>query len=196
MDTNLSLSATVDSGSLTHALSEDVRVNRFVKSAGGLVLAVVALVVAAAGIRAQPAEAATGKLSWQQVQVRSSAFPALSVISALACPSTAECFAAGFGRISDRQGVFILRSKRTGSTWRRILLPSGLGLSRGRLDALACPSTSECFAAGSGGIKRHSGPVLLTTADGGGSWQDVTLPSGLGLSRGRLDALACPSTSE
>lgn len=98
-------------------------------------------------------------------------------LTAIACPSTSDCWATS-------SGGSIISTNDGGSSWTTETVPSGIA----SLAAIACPNTSQCFAAGS---TSNGSPLMLATANGGASWSTQTLPSSVS----SVTAIACPSST-
>ncbi len=113
----------------------------------------------------------------------------------VACPSTGNCFAVGSGADGTTSQAVILATTNGGATWTSQSYPSGLGLSDGELVSISCPTISVCFVVGWGNKSSTDGAVILATTNGGATWTSQSYPSGLGLSSGFLQGLACPSSS-
>src|ERR1017187_314861 len=73
----------------------------------------------------------------------------------------------------------------SGSTWTTQTVPSGTSY----LNAIACPSTTTCYAVGEN--NSNSGAIILATTNSGSTWTTQTVPSGTNY----LKAIACPSTT-
>ena len=73
----------------------------------------------------------------------------------------------------------------SGSTWTTQTVPSGTSY----LNAIACPSTTTCYAVGQN--NSNAVGVILATTNSGSTWTTQTLPSGTAL----LYGIACTSTT-
>ncbi len=110
-----------------------------------------------------------------------------SNLTAVACPSAADCWA------TDSAGHIIYTGNATAknadgssaASWIDDTVPAGIQ----NLDTIACPSTNDCWAGGTWG----SGALLVATGNGGASWQPQTLPS---QASAPITSIACPSTTE
>ncbi len=115
-----------------------------------------------------------------------SSFPSTATaISAVSCPSSTACFAAG----DTSAGAFVATSVDGGSTWTSQTLPVAASFASG----IACASASNCTAAG----ETLSGPVVFTTTDGGTTWTSASAsaPNGIGgLTGNGLIATGLPLT--
>ncbi len=108
------------------------------------------------------------------------ALPAgVSVLAAIACPSTTTCLTVGQG------GVDI--TSDGGATWRN----AGVTLQSGSFDAIACPTVSTCFIVGSIWSGSRYTDVAMVSTDSASTWADLPVPSG----QGGFSAIACPSTT-
>lgn len=111
----------------------------------------------------------------------------------LTCPTTATCYLTGptsIGPLTSQpvpvDSVFV--SKDAGVDWSGPLeLPAGTTFTT----TLQCPSENDCLAGGTSVEPGESGDLylLLSTTDGGQSWQETPLPAGVG----GLRALSCLS---
>ena len=95
-------------------------------------------------------------------------------LSAIACPSPAQCLAVG--ETTYKTGM-VLTSADGGSTWTQHNVPSGVV----NLNAIACPATNTCIAVG--------GTSAIVTTDGGSTWTLTTV------GHNELTAVSCPSAS-
>jgi photosystem II stability/assembly factor-like uncharacterized protein len=107
-------------------------------------------------------------------------------LDGVACPTATECVAVGVA--TDPHGVIlggdVVTTGDGGSTWAFQSLPSGVG----GLDAVACPSPTDCYASGD-----DAGDVaVIATTDGGSTWVSDDLPDMMA----GLDTISCPSTTD
>ncbi len=104
----------------------------------------------------------------------------------VACPSITTCYAVGLeprlGESAFRAGV-IVATINGGVTWTSENTPQGVS----QLNAISCPSTTTCYAAGGGAA---SGVIVVTT-DGGFTWSTQSATAAVGVAVG----VACPSTT-
>ena len=111
-----------------------------------------------------------------------------SGLEAIACTSPSRCFADG---VANGGGV-ILGTTDAGATWSvlwSIQQAPDLYVSGG-MPAIACPSSTECFALGDSGAVGYATRVLATT-DGGSTWTSLPLPADLP----QLDGVDCQSVT-
>jgi hypothetical protein len=87
-------------------------------------------------------------------------------------------------------GPVVVDTADGGSTWSTARLPNEFRVPSDALNAIACPSVSRCWAAGSFG-RRASG-VVIGSADGGRTWATEKLPTGTGM----VNDIACAGISE
>lgn len=109
------------------------------------------------------------------------------------------CLASGARAQSGGDSVgAALRSPDRGASWSLAELPPPVDLVTGNLRDIACPTADHCIIAGSGtassasiesGHLPSSTELILTTGDGGSSWQLARLPTGQ--QGGALGALGC-----
>ncbi len=138
-----------------------------------------------------------GGNTWQGTRLPSGLGLSGGNFDAISCPMSTECLAVGYGN-EDLDAVLV-KTTNGGNTWQVTRLPSGLGISGDKSDAISCPTSTECFAAGGDDTQEsdNTNPaVLIETTDGGRSWHTASLPSGLGLGIGNLDAISCPTSTE
>ena len=107
-------------------------------------------------------------------------------LSALSCPATSTCFAAG--QLSTAKGAVAVTTN-AGKTWKLLTLPS----TAGPLGAISCSTASDCIAAAappslgeksSAARRLDAQPaavpaVLIATTDGGAVWKVQTAPAGV-----------------
>jgi len=119
-------------------------------------------------------------------------------LSAVACPSVADCAAAGMYINSSGHQQALLVARR-GSSWTASRAPLPGGAAAGWLASVACPSTATCTAAGD---YTTSGDVNygLLLAGHGSSWTAAKAPLPAGAAANAevslpSQDLACPSLS-
>ncbi|MHB1547629.1 MAG: WD40/YVTN/BNR-like repeat-containing protein, partial [Acidimicrobiales bacterium] len=100
----------------------------------------------------------------------------VGTLAAVACPSTSDCTAVGYGSI--------VTTTDGGITWTSERVPSGVEY----LNGIACFSVSDCTAVGGGDT---AGGVAIATTNRGGTWSRETIPGVEG-----LNGVACPSASD
>jgi photosystem II stability/assembly factor-like uncharacterized protein len=111
----------------------------------------------------------------------------------LSCPSASTCLLSGASLGS--LGAGLLKSNDGGLSWSLVKVPAFPPLSGGEFLAnvtVSCQSETTCFVSSNEG--------LAATQDGGSTWQDVSLPSGVGevlqvscVARGNCAAVANPA---
>jgi hypothetical protein len=110
--------------------------------------------------------------------------------SAIACPSATNCYLSAYVSEYRFNGFKIFSTSDSGNTW----IPQSLPNNTGALSAIACPSTSECFGAGTtsvdGGADPGVGDIVVTT-DSGGHWSGQIIPTGTSF----LSSAVCPSVT-
>ncbi len=118
-------------------------------------------------------------------------------VTATSCPSATSCFAVG--QYDDTAGNMPgLLLRWSAGTWHAAAAPIPAGSQAiEALSALACPSTSLCFA---GGWHQDgaSMPALLMLMRSGGHWSvmNVPLPAGAAAEpQAQITGLSCPSVS-
>ncbi len=110
-------------------------------------------------------------------------------LSGISCPTSSECVVAGSRPASFNPGTLtglVLSTDDSGSSWSVASLPSTVG----PLDAVSCPSATECLATGS--LDGGAGPAMLVSTDSGSVWSLQTIPSGLS----GLNSISCPTASD
>jgi hypothetical protein len=150
-----------------------------------------AMIGAATAATAEPARNAaspwtTNALSWPGPGFR----PSLSGVS---CQSAQFCVAVGTAKVKGLPGLPVVE-QWTGSAWsgQTVALPAGF--TGARLDAVSCPTVSQCVAVGVGKNATGAGrPVAATLSDG--SWTLAMLPLPTGITRVPLTAISCPTTA-
>jgi hypothetical protein len=114
-----------------------------------------------------------------------------SVLRGVACPSTTSCFAVG-DWVSGA-GSRSLIERWNGTTWSVQSNPKPPSGSPSDLSAVACPSTTSCFAVGS---YLGSGSIrTFVQRWNGTSWANQTSPNEASAFFNDLVGVACPSAS-
>jgi photosystem II stability/assembly factor-like uncharacterized protein len=109
-------------------------------------------------------------------------------VQGMACPTPSRCFLVGDG-IPVADGTFsglIVTTTDEGATWEPQSIPPGTTI----LNAISCPSPTDCVVAG-GGFNSRAGPAqdILTTSDGGQTWLSRPVPNEVT----GLSGVSCPS---
>lgn len=99
-------------------------------------------------------------------------------LSAISCPTTADCWAVGGGR-----GMYIEATTDGGSTWQSQAVPVGTA----NLLGVSCPSVEDCWAVGEA---TFGAGLILATTDGGSTWVVDAHRTAL------VDAVTCPTTTD
>ncbi len=116
-----------------------------------------------------------GGATWSQQTLPAGLVGFLSI----SCPSATTCEAVGQ---DTSNGWMMARTTDGGGSWSLQALPSG-----DRVDALSCPTSSDCFVGGDGA----GGGVILATTDGGTTWAAQTAPAGIS----GITGISCATTS-
>ena len=118
----------------------------------------------------------------------------LASLGALSCSGPETCLAVSSPPAG--LGGTLLVSGNGGESW-SVLEAHGL-LAGKDYSGLACPTPSQCWISGNtpvdfdgGTIDQGTGGVVLSSANGGRTWQSAELPKGIN----GIDAISCPSTS-
>ncbi len=106
-------------------------------------------------------------------------------LSAIACPSATDCIAVGTSYPSSgASGPSAIAEQWNGTSWAVVTLPPPSGTPSGAgssLAAVACPTSTTCFAVGIGAYEWN-----------GGTWSTVNLPAPAGSSTNFM-GMSCPS---
>jgi photosystem II stability/assembly factor-like uncharacterized protein len=117
-----------------------------------------------------------GGSTWTSDTLPSAVGPTYSV----ACSSITDCLAGG--GITDPQSTlpvgYVLKTTDGGASWSSIPLPAGTGI----VGALSCGSTSNCAGLAYGKVNNAAYPAetALFSANGGSTWAEGVMPSGVG----------------
>jgi hypothetical protein len=114
-------------------------------------------------------------------------------ISGVACPSRAECVAAGTGYppAGSKNGAFPFADYWNGSRWtagRAAAAGSGGGFA-----AVSCSSARNCYAVGQYTPKGTNATAALIEHWNGAAWSKQNAPVPAGTTFGELTAVSCPS---
>jgi hypothetical protein len=112
-------------------------------------------------------------------------------LAAVACRTPSACVAVG--SFTDFFGTSLpLADVWNGTLWSPVRPPS-TGRHEGTLSSVACPSATNCFAAGTFGQSFGSAPALEHLSDG--AWEPVRLPPIAGSTGASLSSVSCASSS-
>ena len=112
----------------------------------------------------------------------------VGLVNDISCSSRSTCVAVGLAQ--QKNPVTIWKTTSGGAKWATAGWGYGGGPAQlGSLDAVDCPSTSECFAAGS--AANATTAPLYTTTSGAKTWHRAALPSDVA----QLDAITCASAT-
>lgn len=97
---------------------------------------------------------------------------------AVTCASAARCFAVGTTPQTVPPGgaTVIVATKDGGQIWKAQHVTGG---STPQLSGVSCPSATDCLAVGSNGASVPGSGVVVTTTDGGKTWNPVAAPTAL-----------------
>ena len=100
-------------------------------------------------------------------------------LGALSCATARRCWAVGVAgpnaAAAPGATTVIVATKNGGRTWRGQHVTGG---STPELSGVSCPTTTDCMAVGSNGASLPGSGVVLTTTDGGATWNPVAAPTG------------------
>jgi photosystem II stability/assembly factor-like uncharacterized protein len=105
----------------------------------------------------------------------------VAYLNNVACANTADCWAVG----AASPGAAIYATTDGGQTWQAQEAPAA-----GFLYAIACPSSTVCFAGGWDAA--ITGPVMIATTDGGQVWTEQSIPPGIDV----INNITCVSVSQ
>ncbi|MDA8184959.1 MAG: hypothetical protein M0035_11125 [Actinomycetota bacterium] len=179
------------------------------RSSGRVAFATAALLLVTAPLAALagslPASAATPTATWvsQTIPPPTSTTPSQSgyMLQGISCPSATDCVAVGSTYApapSGGSGVMItgaevLLSTNGGQAWATGTAPSGASLT-----AVACPTSTTCFAAGNTtGTNSMPVPIAAVSTDAGQSWTLQSLPasSSSSTSEVQLRSISCATAT-
>jgi hypothetical protein len=135
---------------------------------------------------------------WTNVPMPSSNAPTL--LSSVACPSASQCYFAGSNTTvvngANVPGGLIESATLSGSTWTlsNSTLTASPGLTASALTSLSCPSTTVCFASGSGVSGSTQEGVIAALSDTSWTLASPTVsPATTTVSS--LPSIACPTAT-
>lgn len=120
----------------------------------------------------------------------SAATTAPASLNGVSCPSATFCMAVG--ATTPTMSTRLAAERWDGHRWRRLPVPRPAGVSFVGLDAVSCPSITECVAVGQGSKGSGAVPIAETWTHSGG-WKPgkPVAPAGDGYTA--LNAISCPS---
>ncbi len=95
-------------------------------------------------------------------------------------------------RSGTTDGLGVISTADGGSTWQVSPVLNG---QFGEWWGMTCPSAEDCWAVGGTTVGTNSTPgsaFILATHDGGQSWTQTSLPSGLSV----VQAISCPTSTQ
>jgi photosystem II stability/assembly factor-like uncharacterized protein len=112
----------------------------------------------------------------------------------VSCPTSTMCFAVGTNSGTPSTG-FISTSTDAGATWQSLTLPTGLTVagfpaSIISLSGVSCSSATDCVVVGAETEGGSDFPLILTTSDGGQTWQVPAVPNTVS----QLAAVSCATS--
>ncbi len=140
----------------------------------------------------QPLAEGWNGAAWSLQQARTPTGANTSRLAGVACPSTSRCIAVGsYG--SDSEHVQPLAEIWNGSKWSLQTARKPSGTTTSSLDAVACPSTTVCFAVGTAYV--GDAPRALVERWDGSTWTIQTVAPLGGNGTPALYGITCLSTS-
>jgi len=109
-----------------------------------------------------------GGISFQRLSMPSHA----PIFFDITCPTSSECFAVG-------EGPTIMKSSNGGKSWSTQVAPSPGSNMTVSLTSVSCPTPTQCITVGSIGQGKGT-PIILSTSNGGRSWNPQAAPRGIG----------------
>ena len=100
--------------------------------------------------------------------------------------STSSCYAVG-STLASSQSASISYTSDSGSTWNPESVPSGIS----GFSTITCPSSTTCYAVGTGQAAAAAAAAVITTNNAGTTWSQRSVPAGIG----DITSIACPSTT-
>lgn len=144
------------------------------------VAAVICLFISAGVSVSTPANASGTQ--WTE----STTYPDTMIPGPVVCPSPTTCVAISTDDYANNPVV--LTTTDGGTSWNQTNIADGV---KG-LIGVACPTTSECLAAGFTNQALNDEGVIILTTDGWASWTEETLPSGTP----PLSSISCSSPAD
>jgi hypothetical protein len=110
-----------------------------------------------------------------------------SVLRAVACPSSSDCWAVGSYDVSPEEPLI---EHYSGGTWATVAGPDVTG---GNFEAISCPAVDACWAVGGGPTQALGGSTpALVEQYSGSSWTVMASPA----PNATLVTIACPAVGE
>ncbi|HEX4127441.1 MAG TPA: hypothetical protein VHX67_07670 [Acidimicrobiales bacterium] len=134
-----------------------------------------------------------GGASWTSSWPASeSLLQSLNIGQSLSCADALHCKGEVETRNGATEGLGVVSTADGGVTWQLSPVLSG---QSGEWWGMTCPSAEDCWAVGGtivGTISAPGSAFIVATHDGGLSWAQVALPSGLSV----VQAVSCPTDTE
>jgi hypothetical protein len=132
---------------------------------------------------------------WAIVTSPNTADTEYNYLLSVSCVSSSDCWAVG--SYSNGSGIpQTLIERWNGSSWSIVTSPNASSSQENMLNAVACVSSSDCWAAGSSVNSTTGIYQTLIERWNGSSWTIVTSPNSLPVQNNYLYGLTCASTSE
>ena len=125
-----------------------------------------------------------------------SPLPPTDWVSAMACTTTEDCVMVGYPKSASRPlgfstPGFALWTRDGGATWASGQLPQGLEFAALNVE-VSCSNATSCMATSQ--VPGGAQSAVVTTADGGETWQMRPLPSSV--PKPQLSSVSCASPTE
>jgi photosystem II stability/assembly factor-like uncharacterized protein len=134
-----------------------------------------------------------GGASWTSAWPASEAsLQSLNIGQSLSCADALHCQGEAETRIAGTNGLGIVSTADGGVSWQSTPVLTG---QSGEWWGMTCPSAQDCWAVGGTIVGTNSTPgsaFIVATHDGGRSWTQAALPSGLSV----VQAVSCPTDTE
>ena len=142
---------------------------------------------------AQPAAAASWHMGGSLMAMAGVPAGHRSPLAAVACPSSTLCIAVGDTPNASNSAAQTFAEAWNGSTWSGMTTPDVDTARDEHLNAIACPSTTECLAAGDALVSVAGSVVIegLVEDWNGTAWSIAHTSSSVG----RYTSISCPTTT-
>ena len=155
---------------------------------------VLMITATAAALAVYAAPAADAAITWTVQPTPTPAQGVDGLFLAVSCVSSSDCTAVG--GYTSNAGPVTLAEHWDGTRWSVQATPNLTGASFSTLEAVSCPTASDCTAVGEYDINHGTTSLPLAEHWDGGTWTIQAMPVPAGAFGVQVKAVSCPTASD